>query len=531
MGNASASEAAGSLSARWFWLAFLGLYILTALPMLRAEIPPLVDYPNHLARMHVLIELPRSEALQQYYELRWRPLPNLAMDLTVPLLARIMPLEWAGKVFVLMFLALLPAGTALIHRVAAGQWSAWPLFAFVFLHNNLLVWGFLNYLFGLGLALMAFALWLALAGHGRAYRVGAAGVSALILFFAHLMACAIFALLISGHEIGRLWRERGSSMRSIVAGAVDVVLPFVFPVAILLGTGLGGETGDFAYEGVLHKLGFALLEGQPVLDIAAVSLWLLAAVGYVMRVVTIIPALRFPLLVLALAFVIAPARLMTAHGIDDRLPLAFALVLVGGTVSHRATARVVGVTALVGLAVFLVRTGVWEADFARAKTLYPRLIAILDQVPRGGRLAVAFESNDIGPTRVPINHLPTLAVLRRDAFVPTLFAYETQQPIIVTPAARALREAVEPRALWQAVMAGEAGEERARRALAGFDALVALGPKPFTVPPSRLLEPIGVEPNFALYRVVHGAARPDDSGARRWRLRANTTAASGSHQS
>lgn len=500
---AAPSSDAGRLPARWFWLAFLVLYVLTALPILRAEVLPLVDYPNHLARMHVLIDLPRSEALQQFYEIRWRPLPNLAMDLTVPMLARIMPLEWAGKEFVLVSLCLLPAGAALVHRVASGQWSVWPLFAFVFLHNSLLVWGFLNYLFGLGLALMAFALWLALAGHGRALRVGAAGASALVLFFAHLMGCAVFALLISGHEIGWLWRRQEFSVRGIVARGIDVVLPFVLPSVILLGAGFGGEAGDFAYEGILHKLGFALLEGLPVLDVAAVSLWLLAAVGYCMRVVTMVPPLRFPLLVLALVFVIAPARLMTAHGIDDRLPLVFALVLVGGTVSLGATARVVRVAALVGLAVFLVRTAVWEADFARAESLYPRLIAILDQVPLGGRLAVAFESNDIGPTRVPINHLPTLAVLRRDAFAPTLFAYETQQPIIVTPSARVLREAVEPKALWQAVMAGQAGEEQARRALAGFDALVALGPEPFVVPPSRLLEPVGIEPNFALYRVIH----------------------------
>jgi len=103
------SAAAGRLSPGWFCLAFLALYLLTALPILRAELPPLVDYPNHLARMHVLIEQPRSQALQQYYAIHWAPLPNLAMDLTVPALARIMPLDWAAKAFVLVSLFLLRA--------------------------------------------------------------------------------------------------------------------------------------------------------------------------------------------------------------------------------------------------------------------------------------------------------------------------------------------------------------------------------------------------------------------------------------
>jgi len=116
---------------QWFWLAFFGLYVVTALPILRAELPPLLDYPNHLARMHVLVTLPQSPALQQYYETRWDLLPNLAMDLTVPVLARIMPLEWAGKAFVFFVLALLPAGSAVMHRVSAGQWSVWPLYRVV----------------------------------------------------------------------------------------------------------------------------------------------------------------------------------------------------------------------------------------------------------------------------------------------------------------------------------------------------------------------------------------------------------------
>src|ERR1051326_2493557 len=184
------STTAGQLSAGRFWALFLGLFVITALPVLHVVLPPFVDYPNHLARMHVLIEQPRSEALQRYYEIRWRPLPNLAMDLVVPMLARVMTLDWAGKVFILMYLALLPGGTALLHRVATGRWSVWPLFAFLFLYTHVLIWGFPNYLFGLGLALPAFALWLALAKRMAALRTGVASAGALVIFFAHLEACA-----------------------------------------------------------------------------------------------------------------------------------------------------------------------------------------------------------------------------------------------------------------------------------------------------------------------------------------------------
>ena len=499
------AAATGRLSTKRFWLAFLGLYLLTALPILRADLPPLVDYPNHLARMHVLIDQPRSAALQQYYEIRWRPLPNLAMDLTVPLLARIMPLDWAGKVFMLIFLALLPAGAALIHRVATGQWSVWPLFAFIFLYSHLLVWGSLNYLFGLGLALMAFALWLALAERAAAVRVGTACIAALVLFFAHLMACAVFGLLIAGHEIGELWRERKFSAKPILARVASGGLPFVVPLAILLGSGRAGDLGDFAYEGVLRKLGFLVMfEGHLVLDIVGLAaIGLLMAIGYRKRFVSLVPALRAPFLLLVLAFVLAPATLMTAHGVDERLPLAFILFLAAGTVSIGATARAVRVAVLVGLVVFLARTAAFEIDCEKANQVYARLFEMLDQVPRGGRLAVAFGSNEIGPSGIPINHVPTLVVVRRDAFVPTLFTYEGQQPITLTATARPLQTAAEHSALWTSLMAGVDGDERLRTALAGFDALVALGPRPFSAPAHSFLVPVGIEPDFALYRVAH----------------------------
>src|SRR5215472_7245124 len=109
-----------------FAALFLILAILAALPILLCETLPLVDYPNHLARMHILSTLKSSALLQSYYEIAWRPLPNLAMDLTVPPLARWLPLAWAGKAFVVASLCLMSGGAAMLHRVLFGKWSAWP---------------------------------------------------------------------------------------------------------------------------------------------------------------------------------------------------------------------------------------------------------------------------------------------------------------------------------------------------------------------------------------------------------------------
>src|SRR5215469_4772948 len=64
-------------------LLLVGMLI-ACLPVLLTAAPPLVDYPNHLARMHIIGALGASPTLGQFYELVWRPIPNLAMDVVVP---------------------------------------------------------------------------------------------------------------------------------------------------------------------------------------------------------------------------------------------------------------------------------------------------------------------------------------------------------------------------------------------------------------------------------------------------------------
>ena len=73
-----------------------------------------------------------------------------------------MPLELAGKLFLVLTFALIAGGTLWLNRVATGRWRLWPLLAFLLLYDRILLWGFLNYLFGLGLAICGLALWLAL---------------------------------------------------------------------------------------------------------------------------------------------------------------------------------------------------------------------------------------------------------------------------------------------------------------------------------------------------------------------------------
>ena len=118
---------------------FAALLAIVSAPLFSTVLPPLVDYPNHLARLHLI-----AEGGNNFYAVRWAPLPDLAADLIVPALAQIMPLALAGKLFVLLIFALTAGGAAWLNRAATGRWRVWPLLAFLLLYYRVLLWGFLN---------------------------------------------------------------------------------------------------------------------------------------------------------------------------------------------------------------------------------------------------------------------------------------------------------------------------------------------------------------------------------------------------
>jgi hypothetical protein len=120
---------------------------LMTVPLFSTVLPPLFDYPNHLARLYLLMEGGNA-----FYAVRWEPLPNLAQDLIVPPLAGLMPLDLAAKLFLVMVFGLIAGGAIWLNRVATGAWRFWPLLAFLLLYNRIFLWGFVNYLFGIGVA-------------------------------------------------------------------------------------------------------------------------------------------------------------------------------------------------------------------------------------------------------------------------------------------------------------------------------------------------------------------------------------------
>ena len=183
---------------------FVVLTAITSIPILLHPWPPLADYINHLARMHVLAQINADPDLARFYEIDWQVIPNLMMDLLVPVFERVVNVYLAGQIYMIMSFVLILSGTLALNRQLYGQWSVLPMISFPLLYNNIFLVGTMNYVFGIGLCLWALAAWVALRERGLMLRLGVSTLFALGLFFCHLFALGLYGLGLLAYELYRL---------------------------------------------------------------------------------------------------------------------------------------------------------------------------------------------------------------------------------------------------------------------------------------------------------------------------------------
>jgi len=481
-------------------IAFIALLAVVSVPVFSTVLPPLVDYPNHLARMHLL-----AEGGNQFYAVRWAPLPNLAEDLIVPALAHLMPLDLAGKIFLVITFGLIAGGTLWLNRVVSGGWRWWGLLGFLLLYDRILLWGSLNYLFGLGVAICGVALWLGLEER-RAARMLVGSAIALACFFSHIAALGVYALAILGVELSpALSLLRAGRYRDLTRRIAFAVAPFALPAILFLFCQPAAEGGVVTFTQIWRKadLLFSIFDNYSrPFDVACFALFtaLLGALAWCRRL-GIAPRLGWALAIVFVAYMLLPSQMASGSGVDRRLPVAILLLLVGASAPRLPRRPAIAVSMAI-FAVFIARMAVIEGVWLKAGRLYAADIAAIDSLPEGAKLAVAYPDRETNAGGIPQLHVATLAVARRDAFVPTIFAYASQQPLALRPPYAALAGATSPSWIWDGFVAGdETARAAALVALRHYDFIVFADRDPFAVRPSDCLTPLPSPPRFQLFKV------------------------------
>jgi hypothetical protein len=421
-------------------IAVLGVVftLLISIPIWTHPLPPLSDYVNHLARMQVIATLSHNARLANFYEIDWQVIPNLTMDLIVPLLAHVMKIYLAGQVFMVAMFALIVSGTLALNRALVGRWSALSLFAIPLLYNYVFLVGLMNYIFGIGVALWALAGWIAVRERTWPARFALSTASAVVLFFCHLSALGIYGVGALSFEILRLWQRRREPWPGRIVDFVASGLPFLVAAPLLYASPTMHLAGGNYWEqgGKLQGLMYVFSDYSDIVAFALIALIVGSIVWAVRHRVLRFHPLVFVLIVVGGAVYFALPRVMfDTYMADQRVPIgiAFMLLACGDLELRRRLVRRAFIAALI----LLVGGRVLEIDlnWSQLSDSTSQFRSSVRRIVPGSKVFVAYADRSLGDDvrDLGLVHAACIAMIERSALVTTAFTVAGKQIMHVRP--------------------------------------------------------------------------------------------------
>jgi hypothetical protein len=413
-------------------MLFVVFALVAAIPVITHPLPPLTDYVNHLARMHVIATIGNDPDLSRFYEIDWQIIPNLMMDLVIPRLVRFMTVYHAGQVFTVATFVLILSGTVALNRALFGSWSVLPLVAFPLLYNHVFLIGVMNYMFGLGLALWGLAAWVWLRERIWPVRLLVSAAFVLAMFFCHLFAVALYGMGLFAIELRRLWESRDQPWGLRIVDFVATGLPFIPVVPLLLRSPTWQLAGE-NYWDQQGKIDGLLYIIEVYSDLVAFLLTAIAAaaIGWAVRhrLLRLHPVGWLLLAIASVVYLAMPRVVFATYMADQRLPIAAAFMVLACAhldLHHRLVRREFLALLLVLLVVRVIEVDVNWAELSR-ETLEFR--DSVKRIKRGSTVLVAYADRSAGEDVREANlvHAACLAMIERSALVTTAFTVPGKQ--------------------------------------------------------------------------------------------------------
>ena len=434
----SSRSRAQGFSAPQIAVLFAAFTMLISIPIWTHPLPPLSDYVNHLARMHVIATLSKNPLLARFYEIDWQVIPNLTMDLIVPQLARVMNVYRAGQVFIVGMFALIISGVLALNRALIGRWSVFPLFAFPLLYNYVFLVGVMNYIFGIGVALWALAGWVALRERAWPARFALSTACVVALFFCHLSALGIYGVGVLAFEISRLWERRLEPWPGRIVDFVAGGLPFLAAAPLLNASPTMQLVGAtyWGQRGKIDGLMYVVSDYSDIAAFALIAVMVASIVWAVRHRVLRFHPLVFSLLVVGAAVYLTLPRIMfDTYMTDQRVPLgvAFMLFACGDLELRRRLVR----RAFMIVLIVLITARLIEIDlnWAQLSDSTSEFRSSVRRIAPGSKVFVAYADRSLGEDvrDLGLVHAASIATIERSALVTTLFTVQGKQVLHVRP--------------------------------------------------------------------------------------------------
>jgi hypothetical protein len=512
-----------------WWLALVAAWFALCLPLLLVDLPPLTDYPNHLARMIVLSRIGDDPLFSSFYEVRWGTIPDLAIDAFMPTLVAALPPPVAGKLLLAGILLLNVAGAATYAATIHERRTWWALGSSLAGHNIAFMMGFLNFEVALGLSMLLAASWIRLRRRYHGWTAVFGMAAAAILFFCHLMGLFFFLVLVGSFEAWIIWVSMCQSSewmkvppRRMLAAAWPLAATSL-PAAVLYPlSGLhsaGGNTKFLTAHEKLVQMTGPFVNYDFTLDlVTCCAVWGLLLACLVTRRLAVAPGATVAVALVAGLYIVLPTSLKESSFLDTRLSVMLGF-LAFTAFRPRLSGRIAVAVGIAFAALLCVRVTTvsrawdeWRSDTANARTLAAH-------VQPGDRIAqISVNPDEVRdywgkapmPWRLSTNEetlyqMPGYFFVERSAYWPYLFANPNQQPIRLRQPYEDLGYAADDVPGYADLSKRRAeGNRPAPNPYCAFDIVVLMGawaePDPATLAPDWL-EFVDANRTAALYKV------------------------------
>jgi hypothetical protein len=500
------------------WLAGL-VTALAMLPIFFFEIPAMNDYPNHLARMYLLTSTGTLDQNPYYYVYLPYIYPNLAMDIVVPILARLLDVTFATKVFLIVSQLLVVSGAVALEMAVKQRHEFAGFAGAALLYCLPFAWGFLNFEFGVGLALWGLASWLVLANRKPTTRVAAHALFCTSLYVSHLVAFALYGMTLGFYELWRAfqsnsdWRNSTRTLIILVAPAIIIMAYFFYSTAnINTGT---NEVGERAFEwrkfiSIFHGMnGYnAFLSIGNIFAILVMTYFMLRK-----RYLLIMPQGRWIAVGFFILIVVLPSSLFGGDFLNLRIAVASLLISPAFLSFSPSSGFFRLIPPCVLSFITLANAGQMAGLSLNYRPEYAALQESFKRIQRDTFVLVGhanFKDNRFDKNQTPILSATALAAYYADAFVSTLVIIPGQQPLRVCPELKSVTLS-NTKDYWPvdisvlgAVATGVSTSDiptYVRNWVYDYDYLYLVGPAGPNPLPSRLTA-LTISKSFTLYRIT-----------------------------
>ena len=344
-GTQCEDKESGVPSPRAWWTSVALLLGALTIPVFAAQVPPLTDYPNHLARCYVL-----------------------AFGNTDPILSRMF--SHTGKLFLILpstccyrrcdpsvshsrrrvcgdlSFALPTSGTIAFSCALFRRRSFWQLTAGFAAFNVLFLMGFMNFTLSIGVALWAAAAWIHFRERDPWLAVAIGTLVATPTFFFHIMGLFFYALLVACYEVFaigdhgiRTSAERVNALKRIGMAAIPLIIPFILYLNSPL-ENAGGAVEWTSLRRKAYSLPIPFLGYSLAIDLLVIA----PIVGFLIyclysKKAWISRPLALCFCVLLINYAILPQTIKGGFWVDSRMMAMLGFVIFAGFVPRGLTAR------------------------------------------------------------------------------------------------------------------------------------------------------------------------------------------------